>query len=74
MPLLNARERFGMAVVKWNRVSKLVAFGDRNEANFDELLECEEWDVQKLQWKPSSTKLTHGTTRFGYWAPNNYVN
>ena len=72
-PLLNARERFGMAVVNWNGVSKLIAFGDRNESNLDELLQCEEWDDQKLQWKPSSIKLTHGTTRFGYWAPNNHV-
>ena len=68
-PLLNARLSFGLAVVKWNGVSKLIAFGDRNESNVDELLECEEWDDLKLQWNPSSTKLTHGTTRFGYWAP-----
>ena len=37
-PLLNARTRFGIAVVNWNDVSKLIAFGDRNESNLDELL------------------------------------
>ena len=73
-PLLNARLSFGLAVVKWNEVPKLIVFGGRNEANFEELLQCEEWDDQKLQWKPSSTKLIHGTTRMGYWAPNNYIN
>ena len=63
-----------MAAVKSNEVPKVIVFGGRNEANFEELLQCEKWDDQKLQWKPSSTKLIHGTNHIGFWAPNNYIN
>ena len=71
------RDGFGLAVVLWTGVPKVIAFGGtvRSERVYSHYsgeeitTSVEEWDESQCQWKLSRKKVLHNTYEFAFCAP-----
>ena len=68
------RNGFGLAVVHWTGVPKVITFGgsvrcERVYGREEITTFVEEWDELECQWKISRRKFLHGTYEFAFCAP-----